>query len=230
MTDIETVWLQRWVTSLCDPLVDTDARVEIDSHMVTLVAQAPHWFCAWMSGFVSDMVRSLNPEDPWRNLREQAGFTYRPDGERFQGYEMMTDVAVANTEDLRSDFGLAALAKDIHPDAAILLASAAGGQATLLKRLESTLFENPIRDRESAADFFAVCGQAVRWAMRRRREYAGMDDYWPHFISIAWEQRANKIESMQPWDQARAARELENGKIMPGEYKLRTEPMGYDTH
>lgn len=226
MTTPETTWVSRWIVALSDPLVDTDARVEIEDRLVRLVAAHPHWFAGWLSGFVSDLIRSLDPKDPWRNLSVQDGQTLLADGSPFGTWVDASDILPAGDPDLRSDIGLAALEKKLDPKAAQLLAVASRGWEDTLAWCEANLVTAASLDLDAARDYFRVAAQAIRWALHRRRVFSGIDDPFAALTAQSWINRAHKLTSGEPWDEARAARSLRSNSITPGIYEQTTTPPG----
>lgn len=226
MTTPDTIWVSRWIVALSDPLVDTASRIEIDEQLLRLVAVNPHWFSAWVSGFVSDLVRSLDPKDPWRNLVVQDGQTLLADGSPFGTWVDATDVIPAGDPDLRSDLGLAALASKLDPEAAQLLSVSSQGWENALAWCEKNLVTAASLDVESARGVFEIASQAIRWALHRRRVFCGIDDPFATLTAVAWINRAGKLTSGESWDEARAARSLRNNSITPGIYEQTTAPPG----
>lgn len=218
MSEVDSGWVARWIVALCEPLIDTDARVEIDASMVALVARKPHWFAAWLSGFLSDVVRSLDSEDPWRNLKIADGQVVHPDQSPFGTWVDATDIVHVSMEDIRSDLGLAALEKPIGDDAAQMLAVAAQGWDETLTWCESKMVKAATLSPAEAADFFKAASSALRWAIHRRRLFYGMEDPFVQVSGVSWIARADKMTSGEQWDEARAARHLEANKVAQGTY------------
>jgi hypothetical protein len=220
MSEPDTGWVSRFVVSLCEPLLDTAARVEIDDNMISLISSRPHWLAAWLSGFLSDIVRSLDPDDPWRNLTPQKdGKVLLPDGTPFGSWVDATDIVKASTSDLRSDLGLAALERPLHDEAAQLFAVAAQGWDPTLHWLESHLVTGPEISRDQAKAFFRIGVTALRWSLHRRRLFAGMEDPFVPVSGSAWILRADRMVSGEHWDEARAARHLLGHRVEPGSYR-----------
>lgn len=218
MINPETGWVSRWVVAMHDPLVDTDARREIDEGLKELVAAHPHWFAAWFSGHLSDIVSSLDPEDPWRRLHVEEGTAVHANGRRFGSPEDSEDLARPSVPDLRSDLGLAALAPGLPDESAVLIALAANGWDPVLAWCEKNLVKEPVLGQKDAAGFFKIATAALRWAMHRRRLYMGPEDPFIPVNGIAWIGRAHKVTAGTPWDEARAARILAESSVEPGTY------------
>lgn len=218
MNQPETGWVSRWVVSLCEPLLDTDSRIEIDRGMVDTIAANPHWVAAWAAGWLSDIVRSLDPDDPWRRITFDGESTLHPDGSPFGSWVDATDIVHASTNDIRSDLGLAAVEKQMDPKAAALLAMAAQGRDAALHWCERNLVTAPSLSREEASLFFTVMATALRWAIYRRRLFSGAEDPFIPVSGTEWIRRASKVISGEHWDEARAARFLQASTIEAGTY------------
>lgn len=218
MSEIDSGWVARWIVAFCEPLLDTDSRVQIDAHMVELVARKPHWFAAWVSGFLSDIVRSLDAEDPWRNLTVADGQTLHPNQSPFGTWVDATDIVHVSIEDIRSDLGLAALEKPLGDEAAQILAVASQGWDETLTWCESNMVKAATLNPSEAEAFFKTVSSALRWAIHRRRLFYGLEDPFIQVSGVAWISRADKMTNGEPWDEARAARHLEANKVQPGTY------------
>lgn len=218
MSQPDTGWVTRFVVALCEPLLDTEARQEIDENLINLIAARPQWFAAWLSGFLSDVVRSLDPEDPWRNLTVKDGKALLPDGTPFGSWVDATDIVKASVEDLRSDLGLAAMATPLSDHSAVLLATAAQGWHKTLHWIESNLVLHAALDRDDARQYFKIAVGALRWAIHRRRLFAGMEDPFIPIAGVSWVNRADRMIAGEPWDESRAARHLQSSSVAAGTY------------
>ncbi|ACL42342.1 hypothetical protein Achl_4391 (plasmid) [Pseudarthrobacter chlorophenolicus A6] len=219
MSQLDSGWVARWVVALCEPLLETEARIQIEAQMVELVSRKPHWFAAWFSGFLSDVVRSLDPQDPWRNLSIVEGQTVHPDRSPFGTWVDASDVVHVSIEDIRADLGLAALEKPLNENAAQLISVAAQGWDATLTWCEANLVTAATLPPEQGAEFFKTASAALRWAIHRRRLFSGIEDPFVQVSGVSWITRADKMTSGEPWDEARAARHLEANKVQPGTYK-----------
>lgn len=219
MSQLDSGWVARWIVALCEPLVDTAARVEIDEHMVRLVSSHPHWFAAWAAGFLSDVVQSLDPDDPWRNLQIVDGQVVHPDRSPFGTWVDATDIVHVSIEDIRADLGLAALEHPAGDEAARLLSVAARGWDPTLTWLETNMVTSAVLSLDEGAGFFRTVSSALRWAIHRRRLFSGLEDPFVQVSGVAWISRADKMTSGEPWDEARAARHLASNKVQPGIYR-----------
>lgn len=224
MSQVDSRWVSRWVVALCEPLLETEARVQIDAEMVDIVGRQPHWFAAWLSGFLSDIVRSLDPEDPWRNIAIVDGQAVHPDRSPFGTWVDANDLVHVSIEDIRADLGLAALEKPLPDLSAKLISVAAQGWDAALTWCEANLVKAATLGPDEAAEFFKTASAALRWAIYRHRLYKGIEDPFVSTSGIAWIGRADKMTSGEPWDEARAARHLEANKVDPGTYRQFNPP------
>lgn len=218
MSQPEKVWVARYVVTLCDPLVDLDNRTETENAVTALAGSDPHWLAAWAAGLLSDIVRSLDPEDPWRKLSLSEHGALHPDGSPFGSYVDATDMVHPNTDDLRSDLGLAALEKRLTPDAASLVAVANQGWSKTLDWIRANLIVDTVLPPEEAKKFFSTIHSALRWAIYRRRLFVGFDDHFVPVSGVEWTNRAYKILNGESWDEARAARFLQQSAVPAGSY------------
>lgn len=218
MSQPDTGWVSRFVVALCEPLLDTEVRHEIDENMISLIAARPQWCAAWLSGFLSDVVRSLDPADPWRNLTVKDGKVLLPDGTPFGSWVDATDIVKASVEDLRSDLGLAAVADPLSDYSGVLLATASQGWHQTLHWIESTLILNAALNHDDARQYFKVAVNALRWAIYRRRLFSGMEDPFIPVSGVSWVNRADRMIAGEPWDESRAARHLQGSSVAAGTY------------
>lgn len=218
MVQPETGWVSRWVVAMYDPLIDTASRQEIEENLKEIIASNPHWFSAWLAGHLSDVVRSLDPDDPWRKLRLVGGRALHPDGSPFGSWVDSTDLAQPAVPDMRSDLSLAALAVPLEDDAAALIAVASGGWDPTLAWCEANLVTAATLDKAAADRFFKAATSALRWAVHRRRLYMGPEDSFVPINGIAWIGRAHKVTAGAVWDEQRAERVLQDSSVAPGTY------------
>lgn len=217
MRQPETGWVSRWVVSLCEPLLDIESRQEIENAMERLAAENPHWVAAWASGWLSDIIRSLDPADPWRNITILEGQTQHPDGTPFGSWVDATDIVHAGTDDIRADLGLAALASPLSPEAAVLFAAACRGRDEAYALLTDGI--GPQLFPANAKTFFSTVAAALRWAIYRRRLFAGAEDPFIPISGTEWIRRARFITSGEAWDEARAERFMGESAIAEGTYE-----------
>lgn len=217
MRQPETGWVSRWVVSLCEPLLDIESRQEIEHAMERLAAEHPQWVAAWATGWLSDIIRSLDPEDPWRNVAVVDGQTQHPDGTPFGSWVDATDIVHAGTDDIRADLGLASLASPLSPEAAALFAAAGRSRQEAYALL--TQNTGPQLFPADAKNFFRTIADALRWAIYRRRLFAGAEDPFIPITGTEWIRRARFIATGEAWDEARAERFKEESAIAEGTYQ-----------
>lgn len=216
MRQPETGWVSRWVVSLCEPLLDIESRQEIENAMERLAAEHPRWVAAWASGWLSDIIMSLDPADPWRNVTVRDGQAQHPNGSPFGSWVDATDIVHAGTDDIHEDLGLAALANPLSPEAAALFSAAGRGR----EEAYALLTENtgPQLFPADAKTYFRTISSALRWAIYRRRLFAGAEDPFIPVTGGEWIRRARFIASGEAWDEARAERFVSESAISEGTY------------
>ena len=219
MSQPDKWWVSRFVVALCEPLLETGARKEIDDNVISLIAARPQWCAVRFSGFLSHVVRSLDPGDPWRNLTVKGGKALLPDAIPFGSWVNATDIVKASVEDLRSDLGLASMATPLSDSSAILTAAAAKGWHETLHWLESNLVLSAELDRDQSKNYFKIAASALRWAIHRRRLFKGMEDPFVPISGASWVGRADRMIASQPWDESRAARHLRSESVEHGNYR-----------
>lgn len=207
-------WIAKWLVAAFDPLVGTTARLEIDDNLRRITAESTQWLGIWSTGFLSDLVRSLDPEDTWRNLRIVEGTVLNQDGTPFGQWPDGTDIAHPQDADIRADLGLAAIAEPLSPSSARLFACAGIGRASAMNCF-SELAENADGD---GAILWNDIDSSLIWALYRRRQFVG-EDFNAPVTGAAWTERADRILAGEPWDESRAARALAEMSIEPGHYR-----------
>lgn len=219
MRQPETGWVSRWVVSLCEPLLDVRSRQETENAMERLTAENPVWVAAWASGWLSDIMRSLDPADPWRNLTVEDHQARHPNGSPFGSWVDATDIVHAGTEDIRSDLGLAALAEQLDPEAAELLAAAAESREAAFAWLKGHQATGPQLFPGEAEKHFRIIASALRWAIYRRRLFAGAEDPFVPISGTEWIRRAPLVAEGKAWDEARAAKFVDESAVGEGTYE-----------
>ncbi|GAB4098645.1 hypothetical protein [Sinomonas halotolerans] len=224
MSTIDSAWVSRWAVCLVDPLVDTEDRAEIDHHVAALVGAAPHWWAAYAAGFISDLVATLDPEDPWRSLTVRDGRVLLPNGKPFGNAESFADLVQPAQGDVRADLGLAAVRKPLEPLAAELLATAGTGRARAAEFLKAHLAGREGLGPVEADDFFRITAAAVRFAVHRRREFFGHEDPFVLIDGQLWVDRARRVVAGESLDDGRIARHVANNSVEPGSYRMMAGP------
>lgn len=212
MEDSRGVLIRRWVVALCEPLLSLSARRSADEGAESAAERCPEWFRIWAAGTLSDIMLTLDPEDPWLSLSiDEAGAVRLRNGNEFGSWRDSTDilhVAAPGRFIAEEDLGLAALAEGLPRASALLLVAAADGFDRLREQLSLT----------PASDLFEVVADALRWAIHRRRIFTGLDDAYSPVTAGNWIARADKILAGKPWGESGAARlrasaTLERGTI-----------------
>lgn len=229
-----------WLVAQCEPLVPTLSRAVVDEAFHEETRQNPTRTAWWFAGVVTDLVSTLPPNDPWRNLSARVGVLTRgvvpkpptdtgasgpngPFGTVVDGH----DLVHPSFADPSTDIGLAALSSGISATGAAILAFGAdgwrsAGVATLAALDE--MMQAPGVDDPAAA--FAEAGaDALRWAAWRRRAYVGPGDEMTLASGFAWLWRAEELAAhgdlpAEEWAQAQAL--VDGESIDPGTYEVFT--------
>lgn len=204
----------RWLAGLFDGLVSPDSREANERQMQLQVQARPVLFAGFVSGVVSDLLRSLPAEDPWRHTTMIQGAVLSARGDLFGTVVDATDLIVPSHPDHRSDQRLAALDSPLSKSAALMIHLCAQSWSTA----HETLTES-IRCGLAAEELYSDGCAAIRWVLHRRRTYTGADDLYSSVVTSAWVRRARSVEEGQPWDEARRARLATQEKVPDGLYE-----------
>ncbi|MDJ0354403.1 hypothetical protein [Pseudarthrobacter sp. PH31-O2] len=203
--------LRRWLVSLFDGLVTTEARVEIDEQLLTFVRARPIMFAAFVSGVVSDLLISLPAEDPWRHTEESEGCIRSAAGNPFGCWEDGADLHHRADADLKSEPKLAALHAPLSTPAAEVIHLGSHGWRVPFEKLSNDILLG------KPADELLLHGcTAVRWVVHRRRAYMGADDAYALAVGWSWGRRADNVDRGVPWDESRRARLARQEKVPDG--------------
>lgn len=197
----------QWAVQQCEPLIPGAARLSTEARLVELTSPAPRRTASWLGGILADQVQTLPPDDPWRNLSARLSNLARGnnpperDGAAGAGHPFGTvtdgtDLVPASFPSPMTDVGLAGLGNGLAPQAAAVLAFAADGWARCTEAL--TAVHGQLIDQ--GADVAAAClvatgGDALRWALWRRRVYTSPQDDWFLASAFSWVWRAEQIAS-----------------------------------
>lgn len=214
----EKVWFSRYIVTLCDPLISSGSRIEVEQQVTAIAARSPHRLAVWSAGFLADVVRSLDPNDPWRKLTASVDGALHPDKTPFGSYADATDLLPRNADDLRSDLGLAALEKRLGAESAALIAIANRGWSPTYRWMSTHLIDDGTLRFTRATRFSSAVDIALRWAIHRRRIFVGSDDPFVPVCGVLWLTRASRIMAGLDWDEALAARALQQAAIPTGTY------------
>ena len=212
--DSEEVVYARWLAGLFDGLVSPDSRLANEHQLLLHVRAMPLLFAAFVSGAVSDLLRSLPAEDPWRHTALVQGTVLSVRGDLFGTMLDATDLIVPNHPDFSSDPRLAAFDSPLSTLAALLIHLCAQSWSTARETLAEL-----IRGGLAGEDLYCAGCAAIRWAIHRRRVYTGAEDPYSFVVTRAWVRRARSAEKGQPWDEARRARLATQEKVPDGLYE-----------
>lgn len=200
--------LRRWVIAQSEPLIDPGERWSIEYQMQHLSEQETAVFKTFVAGFLTDLVLSLDEEDPWRNLRvDESGRVLNTAGKPFGTADDAKDVLYQSSDDLLSDTGFAALANPLPSACAQVIAAAAQGWEQARSELDALEMTG-----------FPLGGvlPAIRWVIHRRRIFAGEDDPYVILSGDAWAKAAGGAERGGPIDFQYLLRLRENSAIESG--------------
>lgn len=201
----------RWTISRCEPLVADDYRASASDELRRISSTDPQWFCLWAAGVLTDLVESLDPEDPWRNAHVLDGVVVLPDGSRFGAWRNATDLLpVPSGADPSGDVALAALAQSLSPATARAWLAAQSGRDAVLEEL----------GRIDVGGAYPVAVPAIEWAMFRRRLFMSQEDAYIPRVCTAWAARAEHIVRAEPWDESGPSRLCAGSRVEPGSWRL----------
>ncbi|QCU77600.1 hypothetical protein E7744_04715 [Citricoccus sp. SGAir0253] len=203
--------VSRWTISRCEPLVSDAYRSAASDELRRLSATEPQWFGLWAAGVLTDLVESLDPEDPWRNTSEADGVVVLPDGSPFGTWRNATDLLPVPVEaDPALDVGLAALAEPLGLASTRAWLAARSGREAVVAELAAI----------DVGGAYPVAVPAIEWAMFRRRLFMGQEDAYIPQACIAWAARAEHIARAEAWDESGAARLRAGSRVEPGSWRL----------
>jgi len=181
-----TILATSWAATLCEPLVSTERRVQIDLLLGDVADEAPRWMATFLGGMVADHIATLPDSDPWRHLVAQAdGTVLTTQGLPFGDERCGGDLVMSAPGDPAASLQTAALAGGLEQPSALLLATAGQGWEPAVGRL---------LEHGTGRSMLDVGGAALRWAMWRRRAYVGVDDPLAMLSAVSWVFRAGVVE------------------------------------
>ncbi|MFC8797302.1 hypothetical protein ACFT2C_06190 [Promicromonospora sp. NPDC057138] len=229
----------RWAVQQCEPLVPGAARLATEARFVELTQESPGRTASWFGGVLADQIGTLPPDDPWRNLSARVGDLTRgaapPAGDGavspagpFGAMADGVDLVPTTFPSPMTDVGLAALSDGLSPIAAAVLAFATDGWSECNAALTAAHARITQSDGQvtSAACIVASGGDAVRWALWRRRVYSGPADDWFLASAFSWLWRAEYLaaEGTLPADElADIDGALQDEAIDPTAYRVTVE-------
>lgn len=170
--------LRGWLVAQCEPLLSPADRGEIESQMQMLAKKESEIFKIFFAGLLSDLVLSLDPQDPWRRLSvNEAGQVLNVRGQAFGTLADSSDVLHQTNKNPLLDAGFAAFAQSLDPACSQLIEAAGKGQNdvyTELGILEMTGFA------------LGETLPSLRWVMHRRRVFSGQEDPYVILSGDAW--------------------------------------------
>lgn len=217
----------RWAVTLCEPLISTRKRIQLDEEMMHLASSDPQWLSIWFSGVIADHIATLPAEDPWRNLTipgtepsSNDGTVLLPSGAPFGGPSSWNDLLNQNVADASTDVAVAAIADGLAPESSMLVAQASNGWESARDYIDS-MFAAPEEGHPiwMPKHVFATAADALRWVMHRRRTYTGPDDVFSVLSLFGWLHNADRISKMQLWEQANSTELLDDQKIADGSWE-----------
>ncbi|GEL47775.1 hypothetical protein CHO01_28910 [Cellulomonas hominis] len=218
-----------WAAALCEPLISTRRRADLDAAMRQRATESPRWAVIFFAGMVSDQIQTLPAEDPWRHLSARAGDLTRCDvprppdstgavsgGDVFGQPSQGEDLVDLSPGDPGAEVTSAALADGLEPPAAAVLAFAADGWRAAAGALEEVLAQGH--------EVFEIGADALRWAVWRRRAYVGADDDLTMLSAMQWAWRAQALSEGGALDLAESettmiATTLADYAVAAGEYE-----------
>lgn len=191
-----------WSAALCEPLISTTRRSQLDAQMRQRAAETPLWAATFLGGMISDAIRTLPSEDPWRHMpaRMRVGqvsltrgdIPHPPEAtgallrnEAFGSPDSGKDLVDLTPGDPSSAVASAALVEGLNHVSGAVLAFGADGW----KHSTEALVAVPRGGR----DLFDTGADALRWALWRRRTYVGLDDPMTMLSAMQWAWRAQQV-------------------------------------
>jgi hypothetical protein len=226
---------------LCEPLISTQDRVELDSQMSEIGHASAEWLNTWFAGMLASTVRSLPAEDPWRRISaafypkqgQPHVYTYdsvdppqvtgsRSKGKAFGTRRDHTDMIIPEFNDWLADLQLAAVTKEIDDWSAALIGFAGGGFSGTLKALEAMcseiVDERKVKLDPATRDLFEISSEALKYVIHRRREYVGLDDEFVWSKGFQWITRTDQILSGREFSESDLDDDIEESKVADGDY------------
>jgi hypothetical protein len=167
-----TAWNDRdwaaWAIGLVEPLIGPCDRTATVQAMHAQAGAHPVRASVLLAGVLCDLAASLPPSDPWQAV----------DPNRFGTWRDGTDLVDVDVATIREDIGLAALARDLEPDAVRLLAGTSDGWSKLAPVVAA--LPDPVGSST----------RAIAWLAWRRRAYLGAGETYPVLAAFLWLRRA----------------------------------------
>lgn len=226
--------LARWTIALCEPLIETDVRVELDQRMEQILDEQAEWMTTWFSGMLASIITSLPSEDPWRNLSashtgptqtlthvapnvplpQEDGASTR--GRPFGTRRDHTDMTIPDSNDWLVDLQLAAVSKEVDPWSAALIGFAGGGMSPVKSAITSMI--ESVNSKQQDKKMFPVLSGALKYAIHRRRYYVGYDDSFVWSKGFLWIVRSEQILNGRDFHDENLIADIAESKIADGDY------------
>lgn len=208
-------WTARWVISLTTPLYSLRMRCEIDASMRLFARRMPEYHSVVMAGPLGDIIASLSPRDPFRNLyKDEQGMIRLPGGEPFGSWHNNTDLMPASNADIGRDISLAPMAEGLSDSSIELFYLASKSWESAREYLLSLCL-----DTDAELSPFETAEDAIRWALLRRQAYGVDGDGFFSVTATAWVKRTSAIVAGEPYDEARMMRLRSGASIPSGTYE-----------
>ena len=232
----------RWIVSLCEPLICTVERAQLDERMSTLALCNAEWVNTWFAGMLSSTVLSLPQEDPWRKL--SAAF-YPANGTKAHTYEFdsvpvpqvtgarskgksfgtrrdHTDMIIPEFNDWLTDLQLAAVTKGLDTWSSTLIGFAGGGfdsTRSVMNEMHAEIVDKRKAHLDPATkDMFHVLSEALKYVIHRRRTYVGLDDEFVWSKGFQWIARTDQLVSGRKFSHEDLLDDIVDLKIPDGDY------------
>ena len=215
-------WTARWVISLTTPLYSLRMRCEIDVSMRLFARRMPEYYSVVMAGPLGDVIATLSPSDPFRNLyKDENGMIRLPGGEPFGSWHNATDLMPASNADIGRDISLAPMAERLSAfSVEFFYLASKSWESAREYLLTMSLDKNPEQSP------FETAEDAIRWALLRRQAYVVDGDGFFSVTAIAWANRTSAIVAGEPYDEARMTRLRSGASPPPGIYEELTGQHG----
>lgn len=213
-------WTARWVTSLTTPLYSVRMRKLIRTEMNLFAEQMPHFHAILVSRIVHDLISTIDPSDPLRNLhRDDQGVIRLPSGQEFGSWRNYTDLMPASHADIGRDISLAPAKEPLSRDAIEIFFHASHAWEDARDYVLDMIHR--ATTQQFNGDLFECVEDAVRWAMLRRQAYA-LDDMFFPITATGWSNHTPNIFNGQPFDEGRMLRLRSAASVPHGTYRLLT--------
>lgn len=224
----------RWIVTWTEPLIDDSSRLRTSREMGRFIERNSDWSCAFLAGVLTDLAHSLPADDPWRHMaalidldqvatgraaedpnRRLARRSERAplpaltgavtvEGRPFGTRKDALDLLSPGVADASVDVGMAAVATNLSPLAAALVAFGAHDARTLQYVLNQTYHHlwmanfASLIDQSAGQALLDASGAAIRWLIHRRRAYTGPEDPFPNMVGFNWISVADRVNAGTP--------------------------------